>query len=415
MKKQFLEDLTESKEYSRKQKLIMAALALSLLTLIVYFRSNPKVPYYYDYTFRIAGLLLNGQVGQTEQPPEWLNEMVPFEGHYYSVFPFGSVLTMIPVALMKKIGIIKENPAAFLGALCASLICLFYFLFSLRYELTLQKRILLIVTMLFGTWMWTNLMFTGAWQLALGFAVLGEIGALYFTVVKRQPLLAGLFFALAFGNRTEIILTTPVFFYLLVRDEIDSPKEILSEWKTLAQFCVVPFLLGVSTLAYNYTRFHSPLDFGYARIPGVLEEPWYQYGIFSIYYIPLNFEEMLLRMWKPLPAFPYLVPTGFGGSILWSSPFLILLLRLGAKEKSLKYAAWIAIAILTFILWCHGNPGGWQFSYRYAMILLPWAFLILLENGSEKLTINEGVLFSLSIAINAYATWLFFWTDYVKP
>ena len=69
---------------------------------------------------------------------------------------------------------------------------------------------------------------------------------------------------------------------------------------------------------------------------------------------------------------------------------------------------WIAIALLTFILWCHGNPGGWQFSYRYAMILLPWMFLLLTGNGPPKITVTEISLFAVSVAINATATWLFF-------
>ncbi len=37
---------------------------------------------------------------------------------------------------------------------------------------------------------------------------------------------------------------------------------------------------------------------------------------------------------------------------------------------------------------CHGNPGGWQFSYRYATILLPWMFLLLAGNGPAKLSLN---------------------------
>ena len=57
---------------------------------------------------------------------------------------------------------------------------------------------------------------------------------------------------------------------------------------------------------------------------------------------------------------------------------------------------WIAIGLLTFILWCHGNPGGWQFSYRYAMILLPWMFLLLTGNGPPKITVTEISLFAVS-------------------
>jgi hypothetical protein len=124
---------------------------------------------------------------------------------------------------------------------------------------------------------------------------------------------------------------------------------------------------------------------------------------------------MLLTSWKRIPTYPYLVPTGFGGSIFLSSPYLIFLFRRGAREATLKWLAWAAIAVLTFVLWCNGNPGGWQFSYRYAMVLLPWMFLILLENSPRKVTPLELVLFVASVAINAYGTFLFLWTDYVRP
>jgi hypothetical protein len=80
----------------------------------------------------------------------------------------------------------------------------------------------------------------------------------------------------------------------------------------------------------------------------------------------------------------------------------------------LKTLAWIAIAILTFVLWLHGNPGGWQISYRYAMDLLPWMFLILLESSPKKVSLVEVALLLLSIAISAYSTWLFLRTAYMK-
>ena len=133
-------------------------------------------------------------------------------------------------------------------------------------------------------------------------------------------------------------------------------------------------------------RFHSFTDFGYARIPGVLDEPWYNHGIFSIWYIPGQAYEMLFKLWERKATFPYLVPNGFSASILWSSPFVLLVFRRGAREKILKYVAWLAIVLLTFVLWMHGNSGGWQFGYRYAMVILPWIFVILLENSPEEIT-----------------------------
>ena len=109
---------------------------------------------------------------------------------------------------------------------------------------------------------------------------------------------------------------------------------------------------------------------------------------------------------------PYVIPHGFGSSIFLSSPFLLLLFRKRIVSYPIVIAA--AIVVLTLALWLHANPGGWQFSYRYGMILLPWMFLILLVNGGEKTSVLEAGLFVLSVMINAYATYLFSWTDYVQ-
>ena len=98
---------------------------------------------------------------------------------------------------------------------------------------------------------------------------------------------------------------------------------------------------------------------------------------------------MLLKLWLNKPTFPYLVPDGFSASILWSSPFILFIFRFGAKDKILKYTSWTAIILLTFLLWLHENSGGWQFGYRYAIILLPWVFVILLENSPKKITTLE--------------------------
>lgn len=427
-----MESFSEMNENgTQNKKLIIFCLLVG--TFLIYYHSNPKPQHYYDYTFRVADNFLRGAVAFKEKPPSWLNEFVPFEGNWYSVFPLGSVLTMIPFAFFKLIGLIQEMPASIIAALTASAIGWFLYLIAGYFDVERKKRILLVSAILFGTWMWTNLTMAGAWQLALGFAMLGELGAIYFTVFNRRPVLAGLFFALAFGNRTEVLLTAPIFMFLLLREKDTKKKEeaktgtevqmprtepqtanLKSQIACLARFCAVPFVLGVSTLVYNYLRFDSFTDFGYARIPGVLEEPWYRHGIFSIWYIPLNFKEMLITPWRRLAHYPYFVPGGFGGAIWWSSPFLLFIFRTGARDKVLKYTAWTAIFVQTFLLWIHGNPGGWQFGYRYAMILLPWIFVILLENSPRKIQWYEWLAYLTAFLVNLWAVYLFFWTDYVK-
>jgi hypothetical protein len=389
---------------------------------LIYWFSNPQPMAHFDYTYRIAEALLNGRLGLTEAPPSWLNEMVPFGDRYYSVFPLGSVLSLLPLALLKAAHVIDVFPARFVAAFLAAVSALFFYLLSGREQISTSRRILLALFPVLATWTWCNLAYAGAWQLSLGFALMSEAGALYFTLVNRRPLLAGFFFALAFGNRTEVLLTAPIFIYLWSREPTATLTEslrtrLLEHRREIILFVTIPFVLGVATLAYNYARFGSVADFGYMRIPQVASEEFFKHGLFSPYAIHRNAKAMLFEGWKVTEHWPHLIPHGFGGSIFISSPLLILLFRFKKRlnDWALVAASWLAIFILTLALWLHANPGGWQFSYRYGMILLPWMFLILLSNGKSKVSYPEGALFLVSVAINAYATYLFLWTEYVKP
>ena len=415
------------------------AIAISLLAaLAFYFSTNPTLRDL-DYTAKIASALLRGDLGLREKPPEWLNEMVPYGNRYYSAFPLGAVLSMVPVALVQKASLIHNFPARILGALIAGACVYFFFQLAKAFgsdyssfqAKPLTRRILLALFPVFGTWTWCNLGMGGAWQIALGLALLGETAALYFTLVRPSPFIAGAFFALAFGNRTELLITAPLYLYLFWRCPngthrgvaVSSPpqgRHLVSRIKQslrenapmLFDFLTLPVTLALLTAAYNLTRFHSIFDFGYFHIPEVRDEPWYEHGLFSFHSIPWNVHKMLFQGFRDNPDFPFLSFDPFGCSIFLSSPFLFLLFRAGGKFRTIS---WIAIGILTFVLWCHGNPGGWQFSYRYAMILLPWMFLLLTGNGPPKITITEVSLFAVSIAINATATWLFLWTDRIQP
>jgi len=408
------------------------ALGLSLFAAIAFYFSTKATLHDLDYTNQIASALLHGQLGLQEKPPDWLNEMIPWEGRYYSAFPLGAALSMLPVALLRNTGLIQSFPGRVLAALIAGLCVYFFFQLANAFKgdwnnsspirplaLSPFRRVLLALFPIFGTWTWCNLGFGGAWQIALGLALLGQTAALYFTLVRPSPFVAGAFFALAFGNRTELLITLPVYVYFLW----GQPNEKLITWRNLKRgvhensqmlirFLSLPVTLGLLTAAYNLARFHSIFDFGYLHIPEVAQEPWYQHGLFSIQAIPWNIYTMLFQGFESISYFPYIIPNGFGCSIFLASPFLCLLFRQGGPYK---VVAWIVIAFLTLVLWLHGNPGSWQFSYRYAMILVPWMFLLLTGNGPANLSVPELSLFVVSVAINAIATWQFLWANQIQP
>jgi len=410
--------LEPSKNNSLREFAIAVGLAL-IATLAFYFSIKP-VHAVFDYTAQVASALLDRHLGLQSRPISQLNEWVPLEGRYYSVFPLGAVLSVVPIAMLQKAGWIHAFPARVVAALIAGGCVFFFFRLSSLEGKSLSRRILLALFPIFATWFWCNVGFGGAWQLALGFALLGEVGALYFTLIRPYPLLAGPFFALAFGNRTELIVTLPVYLYILsgplARDDRPLKARISQwlrqNWRGLTDFLLAPVALGILTAAYNLARFDSFFDFGYTRIPNVLHEPWYKHGLFSLHAIRWNVQKMLFEGYKERSTFPYLRPDPFGCSIFLSSPFLFLLFRQGGKYKRV---CWIVIAMLTFVLWIHGNPGGWQFSYRYAIILLPWMFLLLVGNGPAKISLIEASLFAVSVTINAIATWQFLWTSDIHP
>ena len=409
---------------------LWVAIGLSLAAALAFYFSTKPTLKDLDYTLEIASAFLRGDLGLREKPPEWLNEMIPYGNRYYSAFPLGATLSMVPVALLQKASVIHSFPARILAALIAGACVYFFFQLAQAFgpdystfkPKPLTRRILLALFPIFGTWTWCNLGMGGAWQIALGLALLAETAALYFTLVRPSPLIAGAFFALALGNRTELLLTAPFYLYLFWRrlDENAAGQSRTARIKQalrvnapmVIDFLTLPVGLALLTATYNFARFGSIFDFGYFHIPEVRDEPWYEHGLFSLHSIPWNVHKMVFQGFRDDPNFPFITFDPFGCSILLSTPFLFLLFRYGGKYKVIS---WIAIGVLTFILWCHGNPGGWQFSYRYAMILLPWMFLLLTGNGPPTITVTEISLLAVSVAINAVATWLFLWTDKIQP
>src|SRR6059058_4458761 len=309
-------------EAINKHRDLWVASALALVTLLLFYFSTKATQWHFDYTSRIASALLQGDLGLRQPAPSWLNEMVPANGRYYSVFPLGAVLSMMPVAVLQKTRLIHDFPGRALAALIAALSVWFLFGLSVIGTKSLPKRILLSFVPIFGTWTWCNLGFGGAWQIALGLALLGQVAAIYFVLVEFRPLVAGAFFAVALGNRTELALCLPIFIYFLVRHIAPDSTDL----KTIVQksrerfgvflnFLIFPVALGLFTAIYNYARFHSIFDFGYARIPRLLQEPWYQHGLFSLHAIPWNVHKMLFEGFRDLPEFPFVTFYPFGCSI----------------------------------------------------------------------------------------------------
>src|SRR6266550_5728395 len=141
------------------------AIAVSLFAAIAFYFSTKAILHDLDYTSQIASALLHSQLGLREKPPDWLNEMIPQGDRYYSAFPLGAVLSMLPVALLRNTGLIQNFPGHVLAALIAGLSVYFFFGLAKVFEwdanspspirpvaLSPFRRILLALFPIFGTW-----------------------------------------------------------------------------------------------------------------------------------------------------------------------------------------------------------------------------------------------------------------------
>src|SRR5438046_9469917 len=90
---------------------VWVAIGLSLLAAVAFYFSTSPTLRDLDYTAEIASALLRGDLGLREKPPEWLNEMIPYGNKYYSAFPLGAELNMLPIALIPNATFIQHSTA----------------------------------------------------------------------------------------------------------------------------------------------------------------------------------------------------------------------------------------------------------------------------------------------------------------
>ena len=138
---------------------LWVAIGLSLAAALAFYFSTKPTLKDLDYTLEIASAFLRGDLGLRKKPPEWLNEMIPYGNRYYSAFPLGAVLSMVPVALLLKASVIHTFPARILAALIAGACVYFFFQLAQAFgpdystfkPKLLTRRILLALFPIFGT------------------------------------------------------------------------------------------------------------------------------------------------------------------------------------------------------------------------------------------------------------------------
>lgn len=255
----------------------------------------------------------------------------------------------------------------------------FFLLYKIARKLKLntEKSLLAAIFFIFGSIYTPLALLPASWYFAQVVACSLLIYAIWEFLAKRRYLLIGITIAASVATRFNLILSSIFFLYFLLK----KPFLLKNLIKFSAPIIISLILLGV----YNYLRFQNPFEHGY-NLQIIPQEATQrrEIGLFSASHIPSNLFFMLLKGPEPvlnnaheLKA-PFITFDAYGLSLFFLSPVLFLLYRANFQKELTKVSIATALLMLIPMLTYYGI-GHKQVGYRYALDLLPFIFLIMVD------------------------------------
>ena len=234
---------------------------------------------------------------------------------------------------------------------------------------------------------------------------LGQITAAFFLTLaivesldKKRPIILGILLGATYLSRIHLVLTFPIFAFLLWKENKQSLTTLKQSLTTLKQslplrgkkliplvLFSIPILLFIGfDFFYNFTRYGTIFNKGYFLIPGTQNEPWFAKGIMHPSYIIEDIKIAFLAMPKIISEFPYIRPSWVGMAIWLTTPAFIFAFWANIKKQIVKLF-WLAIGIVFLVVGLHGGTGFAQFGYRFAVDFYPFlTYLTILGVKNQK-------------------------------
>ncbi len=248
----------------------------------------------------------------------------------------------------------------------------------------------------FGTLLFTLTIEGDFYYLAHLEAVLLTFLALIEWHDRRRPWVVGLLIGLAALARPTLLVVAVPFGLALLAEAEDRLKAAVT--------FALPLLVVLAVTGWwDYVRFGSPFETGYdiAWIEGPLQELRDQ-GLFSIVHVPTNLALFLGGGFTVRDAFPWLVPSIEGHSILLTTPALLIAVGASLRERlnQVLWAAAIMAAVPVFMY--YGGGGAGTYGYRYAMDFVPFLVALVAIALRDRFGNLERVLIGLSVCFVCY-------------
>ncbi len=321
--------------------------------------------------------------GQLHSQTCYDDDCALYEGRTYIIFPPMPAAVALPFVAVFGEDFAGFMPLSILAFIASGM--LWWRIFAAETN-SRDLSLLLVALVLFATPLaFVALRGDQVWFFAQGIGFLFATAAIHSALVSRNALAAGLFIGAAFLCRQMTILYLP-FLYILLLDR-DTPlfRIDLAAIRRVATLATGPFLAVLVYFAYNYARFGSPLETGYAYIfppiwdvPGeagtFLRDRVRELGLFSEQYLPFNAVYMFFA--GPHVEFSGRYMTELSGfDINGASPFLVapalLLAFLAPWDRRFFWGFLTVVLVMALTLFYHSNGFSQYSAQRYALDWLP--------------------------------------------
>jgi hypothetical protein len=222
---------------------------------------------------------------------------------------------------------------------------------------------------------------------------------------SRRWLLIGICIACAMATRIDLLFAA-IFPLLLIMVS----KEKIMEKVIAICLLVAPIFIGLIGIGfYNYARFGSVIEFGYAyHIPGIAAagKMLKEHGAWNLFYVPTNLYYLFLSgvqgVYVPgtkYLTYPFIQANPWGMSIFLTSPILLWCLKTKRQEVAVKASA-VTISVICLFLLGYFGIGARQYGYRYALDFQPFLFILLCFAFQKGMSWKVKGLIIVSFIVN---------------
>jgi hypothetical protein len=394
-----------SKLHSRLTKTLLILIALFIIAFIVFWLTGEGHATYYNYYVRLADAFLHGRLYLLDNP-SWLNELIPNPAGigYYVVYPPLPAVLMVPFVAIFGLDLNQTLFGIFFAAATVPLAYLVArSVIAKTKQVNTPKKstyIWFAVLFGFGTIFWYLSSIGSVWLIAQVIATFFMLLALYECFNKNRPLLIGLLVGAAFWCRLPTALG--IFFFVGLAISQQQNPEWKNKFKSALPYLLklaagLAFFVGLEFI-YNLVRYGTIFPVGYWMIPGVLDEPWFSHGHFSVLYIVDNLKPFLLGLPMLTANAPFVQFPMSGMAIWFTTPAFIFALKSKIRD-SVTWWSWLAVFCIAAVIFTNATTG-WGFGYRYAVDFYPFLFLLTLRGMGSNLKWYHKLLIIIGVIVN---------------